>query len=303
MTDWLSRMKRLESAIASRVECAPRHVPAPSPRQPIETLHAVVDAIEREVLPAGRGRSVFPFTEVRVSVVVASAREEARLGAAFDAPPSLQTRVIERLTRTGCTVPDLSVRVMFVPDRQDSWIHPDFHVDYVRSTPPAEAPAVVLRLELTVTHGTADRETYVFDAAPVMLGRGSEVRDHRQRLLRTNHVAFIERGGEINDTVSRRHARIEHDAKARLFRLHDDTGADATSVIREGRGLQVPRGRGLVLQSGDVIVLGRARLRVTIEDAERRQQSAPSGLFADPPRAARAGSADSATAPRCSGQR
>jgi pSer/pThr/pTyr-binding forkhead associated (FHA) protein len=120
------------------------------------------------------------------------------------------------------------------------------------------------RLELTVTHGTADRTVYVFEGAPVAIGRGDEVRDHRQRLLRTNQVAFIDGGDLVNQTVSRRHARIESDETGGSYRLFDDGSAHGTSVIRKGRGLQVPRGtRGMRLQSGDEIVLGQARLRLT----------------------------------------
>jgi hypothetical protein len=48
--------------------------------------------------------------------------------------------------------------------------------------------------------------------------------------------------------------------------LLDDNSAQGTSVIRHGKGISVPRGsRGLVLQSGDEIVIGQARLRLRIE--------------------------------------
>ena len=71
----------------------------------------------------------------------------------------------------------------------------------------------------------------------------------------------------MNRSVSRQHARVEHDPASDTFRLHDDGASHGTSVIREGRGLPVPRGRGLRLKSGDILVLGEARVRVKISDS------------------------------------
>jgi hypothetical protein len=106
---------------------------------------------------------------------------------------------------------------------------------------------------------------YVFDGAPIALGRGGEVRDDCQRLLRTNQIAFTEGADDINQSVSRLHARIEQDAAPDGVRLFDDGSARGTSVIRKGRGVPVPSGtKGLRLQSGDEIVLGLARLRVKL---------------------------------------
>ncbi len=68
------------------------------------------------------------------------------------------------------------------------------------------------RLELTVLNGTAERRTYALTASPrIDIGRCAEVRDSRHRLIRTNHVAFLERSGEVNQSVSRRHAHISYD--------------------------------------------------------------------------------------------
>ena len=95
------------------------------------------------------------------------------------------------------------------------------------------------------------------------IGRGVEVRDSRHQLLRINHVAFTEHGGDVNQSVSRRQARIELDPQTGQPRLIDDNSAQGTSVIRHGRGIAVPRGsRGLGLRSGDEVVVGQARVRI-----------------------------------------
>jgi hypothetical protein len=266
LTDWLDRARDLEAAIESRVEGVSRRLAA-SPRQPLETMHAIVQTVAQEVQAVGRGRQTFPYTQLRVWLAAASARERARLSAACEGPPTLQDRIVERLRAEGCAVPLLPLKVSFVPVPKADWLDPAFHVEYGRSTPaPAEA-ADRSRLDLAVTHGTAERSSYAFTGTTVAIGRGREVRDRAGRLIRTNHVAFLEKTDDVSQTVSRQHARIEYEAGADAFRLHDDGAAHGTSVIRDGRGLPVPRGRGLRLKSGDVIVLGEARVRVVIRSA------------------------------------
>ena len=105
-----------------------------------------------------------------------------------------------------------------------------------------EAEDVPPRVELTVIAGTAERKTYALTTARTDIGRCPEVRDSNHRLIRTNHIAFLERSGEINQSVSRRHAHITFDPPTGSFRLHDDGSEHGTRIVRHGRNLPVPRG-------------------------------------------------------------
>jgi hypothetical protein len=262
---FLGRARQLEASLTARVEGASRRVAGSAARQPLEIILAVVDAVEREVQPSGRGGRALPFNNVLVQLTAASPKAQAQLEVLCDGPPSLQTRIMERLQAARCACEALPVTVSFAAERQPDWSHDDFDLRCTRSRAAFALAADPPRVELTVTHGTAERTVYVFDAAPIALGRGDEVRDGRQRLLRTNQVAFTEGAGDVNQTVSRRHARIEHDAKLDGYRLYDDGSAQGTSVIRKGLGVPVPHGaRGLRLQSGDELVLGQARIKVKI---------------------------------------
>ena len=266
---WAGKARRLESAIGSRVERATRAITGSTTRQPLEIVHAVVDAIEHECPASGRGQRVAPFTRVRVSLLAETPRDRVRLQAACDGPPTLQARIEERLAQVGCTAPGLTLKVVFVATAKEGWTQPEFHLDYTREAPApppvATTPASPPRLDLSVTHGSAAKARYSSEGATVALGRGEDVRDSHRRLIRTNHIAFVEGASDVNQSVSRRHARIDYDPAARAYRLHDESGAGATSVIRDGRGLRVPHGRGLRLQPADVIVLGEARVLVKIQ--------------------------------------
>jgi hypothetical protein len=137
MTTRLSRLidkaRALESTIAARVEGAARQLAQPAPRQPLEVVHAVLEAIEREVQPAGRGRRVFPFTHVRVLIRASSPRERAYFDVAIEGPPPLTERIAERLTAAGCPAARGVVSIAFVETAAPAWLAPEFHVTPPRS--------------------------------------------------------------------------------------------------------------------------------------------------------------------------
>jgi len=265
LADLMAKASTLESKIAARVEGAARDLTRSAARQPLEVVHAVLDHVEREIQPAGRGRRVFPFNQVRVLIAAPTPRDRAGFDAVCEGPPSLEARVGERLRTAGCELPRLAVTLSFVHKARPDWGQPDFDVECSRSAATAAVPPRTEQLELTITRGTTDQSVYTPSDPVMTLGRGHEVRDSRQRLLRTNHIAFTEGDDPINQSVSRRHARIERDAATGAFRLFDDGSTQGTSVMRGGRGLPAPRGaRGLRLESGDEIALGQARVRVRI---------------------------------------
>lgn len=265
----LRKARSLETILARTLDDAAQKVVGTGQREPLEILHAIVDAVEKEVQPAGRGAYVFPFNELQISVVGASREARARFEAVFSASPSLHDRIVERLRAAGSEVRDLSAEVAFVSEAAPGWRNPDFHVEFARVT--RAVPLVVAsprtepRIELAVVAGTADPSAYSFTLDRINLGRCAEVRDHRNRLIRTNHVAFTDQAGGINETVSRRHAHIEYDDSSADYRVYDDRSAHGTGVLRNGRTLPVaPGSRGVRLQSADEIVLGEARVRVEL---------------------------------------
>jgi predicted component of type VI protein secretion system len=111
----------------------------------------------------------------------------------------------------------------------------------------------------------AEKPAYALSIPRINIGRCADVRDSRNRLIRTNHVAFTDADRTTNDTVSRRHAHIDYTDGSADYRIFDDRSAHGTSVLRDGMTIEVPSGsRGIRLQSGDEIVLGEARIRVKI---------------------------------------
>jgi hypothetical protein len=278
--DLLGKARKLESTIARKLDSAARELMGSGAHEPIEIVNLIVEAVEHEVQSSGRGRRVFPFTRIAVSLLAPSRDARARLEAIVEGESPLRERIVERLRAARCNVEDVVVDVAYVGRPQKVWPHHDFHIEFYREPPSplggsgAQGQAGVAtettkarsnRIELTVLLGTAEQTTYSLVADRIDLGRSVEVRDRRHRLIRMNHVAFIERGGEVNESVSRRHAHISHDSHSGHYRLHDDGSVHGTGVIRNGRTIAVPSGsHGVRLQSGDEIVLGDARLRVTL---------------------------------------
>jgi hypothetical protein len=269
--DLLRKARDLEARIAGRFDrTVGGLLQSSGAREPLEIVHAIVDAVQEEIQPSGRGRRVFPFNGIELTILAPSRDARARFEAVLADGPSLRDRIAARLTAAGCDVDDLDVIVGFDAKPRKTWRTPEFHLEFAREVrPPRAAPepdARPAKLELTVVHGTAEKRTYVLPAAErIDMGRCAEVRDHRHRLIRTNHVAFVEGGGDPNQTVSRRHAHITFDPASRSFRLFDDGSEQGTSIVRNGRAIAVPRGsRGVRLESSDEVALGQARIRFRI---------------------------------------
>ena len=268
--DILGKARKLESRLSRTLDLAVEGVVGRSTRQPIEIVQAVLDCAEQQVRPAGRGRRVFPFNRLTVHVVAASRAERAHFQAIADGPPPLARRVVDRLEAAGCRPGPIDVQVRFVPRAKEGWVATEYHVAFDRldsadsvPTPVVQAAAPV-RLDVTVVAGSTEHRTYAFTGGRVDIGRRADVLDHRQQLIRRNHVAFTE-GDEVNRSVSRRHAHIAYAETAREYRIYDDGSARGTAVLRNGQTIRVPQGsRGLRLDSGDEIVLGEARLRVKL---------------------------------------
>ena len=269
--DLLAKARQLESKISRTLDDAVEGFVGRSPRQPVEIVQAVIDCAEQQVQPAGRGRRVFPFNQITVHVLAATRPEQARFSAVADGPPSLAERVTERLKSTGCAIDRLHVEVVFASGAAPEWTAPEHHIlfDRVEHAPAVETPASAVpsipRIELSVMSGSAQRPAFAFSGERVDIGRRVEVLDHRQHLIRTNHVAFTEGENDVNRTVSRRHAHIAYTGASREYRLHDDGSSRGTAILRNGQTIRVPQGsRGIRLESGDEIALGEARLKVKI---------------------------------------
>jgi pSer/pThr/pTyr-binding forkhead associated (FHA) protein len=264
--DLLRKARDLEAKIASKLDRTVGDLMQSGAREPLEVVHAIVEAVDGEIQSSGRGRRVFPFNTIAVTILAPSRDVRARFEALLADGPSLQQRIVDRLQSAGCDGGDVEVTVGYETKPKRGWRTPEFHVELARVARPERQQPVVeikpLRVEVTVLHGTAERRTYVFASSRIDLGRCAEVRDSTHRLIRTNHVAFVERPGDVNQSVSRQHAHIAYEPAAGQFRLRDDGSAHGTGIVRRGRTVPVPRGaRGVRLEHGDEIVLGDARIR------------------------------------------
>ena len=158
------KLQQIEARIGNTFDRKVGELMQARSREPLEIVHAVVEAAAREVQSSGRGRRVFPFNTLTLTVAAASRDARARFEAVFDADPPLDRRIIQRLRADGCAVDALDVTVQFVPRAQKHWPQSEFNVEFIRSpeappATPAEPPAPG-RIELTVLHGAAQKRTF-----------------------------------------------------------------------------------------------------------------------------------------------
>ncbi len=238
--------------------------------EPIEIHRAVLEEIESHVVPAGGGRKLFPYRRVQVHLLAERPEERPVLEAlALDAW-DLHAEVRERLRVAGVELlDDFAVTADVTEDGGPEFGERRFAVTFERGegaappqpTPPPTRPALVL----TVTQGEATQQVYLPSGERVHIGRLAEVLDADGRVRRRNDVVFLEEG-EINETVSREHARIAWDAAEGSYWLRDEGSAYGTKVFREGRQIEVSGHdrRGVRIQHGDELYFGRARVKVAL---------------------------------------
>ena len=234
----------------------------------------ILEQIEGRVETLARGKRVFPYGRVIVTLSPADAERRVRWQAALADGARLESGIREALEGAGCEIPPgLAVEVRSAePDPLKGG--EAFHIEYQAAPPPpieaaaiaataVEAPAAgpAGTARLVVVKGKAQREEYTLESARINLGRMAELTDSEQRVVLRNDIVFEEGEDEVNGTVSRRHAHIRRDAGE--YRLCDDESEFGTRVFRNGRPIEVPAGnrRGEKLRPGDEIYLGRACLR------------------------------------------
>jgi hypothetical protein len=219
-------------------------------------LHrAILAEVESKVQIVARGRRVFPFARVVVTLAAAEAERRAILQAAFG--ERLGADIREAMEGSRCELPrGFSVEVRTA----EAGLHA-FDIEYSAEPVKAQASTPAANGRVILVKGKTENPGYTLDKARTNIGRMSELTDADHRVVRRNDVVFEEGADEANATVSRKHAHIRLDSGD--YRLCDDGSEFGTRVFRDGRSIEVPAGnrRGEKLRPGDEIYLGRACLR------------------------------------------
>ncbi len=219
------------------------------------THRAILDEMETKIETLARGRRIFPFARVVVTIVSPDANRRAMLETAFG--ERLEADIREAFETAGCEIPrDFSVEVRTAETGAKPFI-----IEY--SAKPASVPAQTAAkpTRLVVVKGKTQQPEYELSGLRVNIGRMAELTDSEHRVVRRNAIVFEEGADEANATVSRKHAHIRLEDGE--YRLCDDESEFGTRVFRDGRSIEVPAGnrRGEKLRAGDEIYLGRACLR------------------------------------------
>lgn len=219
-------------------------------REIVEIQRFLLDRIGERVQVLPRARRVFPFNEVAVRIPVPNPDQHAGLEMVFVADSAFEHDVREYLRREGVEFPaDLRVDVTLYDT--DQVADPSL---ICRKREKAVATDF-LPPPVRISFGG---ESIEIAKARIHFGRLPEVLDDRRRPVRRNDIVID------GSTVSRAHAHIEWDASSGEYRVFDDGSSYGTSVLHEGKMIDVPpgSGRGVRLQPGDEIYLGQARVLV-----------------------------------------
>ena len=105
--DILGKARKLESTLARTFDRAAQQWSKSGPRGPLEILHAILEAVEERLEPAGRGNARLSVQQDQACRSLPPREMLARVfrGVLDEAPP-LQERISDRLRELGCDVPD-----------------------------------------------------------------------------------------------------------------------------------------------------------------------------------------------------
>lgn len=238
---------------------------------PIELRRAIQDEVAQDIEPIGGGKKIYPYTRLRIHLLAESPKERAVLEASFSEGNDLSEAVLQTLREQNCSVGELDIDIRLTNKRTDEfgerrfWLEASRPSSTRRRKKSQTAPnSPVARL--SVTGGTASQKAYTLDQDRITIGRLEEVTDRYGRLRRRNDIAFTDDETEENSSVSREHARIVR--RKGDFWLVDDRSAAGTRILRQGRTITVSSRdrRGVRLELGDLIYVGRATLRFQIRD-------------------------------------
>jgi len=223
---------------------------------------AILGEIEGKVQTLARGKRVFPYSRVSVTLASANPDRRAVYQTAFAEGGRLEADIRDALEGAQCGLPR-GFAVEVKAEECEIGAKP-FTIEYgLEAVAPAPAPQPVLATHglLLVVKGRAEKSEYPLEKARTNIGRLAELTDAEQRVVRRNDIVFEEGADEANATVSRCHAHIRLDAGE--YRICDDESEFGTRVFRDGRPIEVPAGnrRGEKLRPGDEVYLGRACLR------------------------------------------
>jgi len=238
------------------------------PEELAEIRLAVLDRVREKSYRAG-GKKVFPFDRIRVEMRgVDESRRDLFAGRFFRR--YIEQEVRNALHGAGCKYPDtlrvdVEPRTAF-PQHGEEWL-------VVEALTQETAAAPVRPAVLVVREGTANTSAVRLEKARTNIGRCVDVyRDGG--LYRRNDLAFAE-DTEVNRSVSREHAHIQHDRATGEYRLFNDrwyprggprTSECATWIVRDGMSQEVHRNsRGAKLEPGDEIHFGRAVVTFEME--------------------------------------
>ena len=218
---------------------------------------AILESIESRVQTVARGKRVFPYGHVTVTLVSSDPDRRALYQMAFGENGRLESDVQEALDSAGCETP----RGFGVEVKTSETGEKSFTIEYSAAALRVASQEARGAGRLIVVKGKTGQDEYRLEKPRTNLGRMAELTDTEHRVVRRNDVVFEEGGDEANATVSRRHAHIRLEAGE--YRLCDDESELGTRVLRDGRAIEVPAGnrRGERLRAGDEIFLGRACLR------------------------------------------
>jgi hypothetical protein len=231
-----------------------------------EIRHDILDQVREQIQELSGSRYLFPFNSIQIEFYARNPGERTAIQIAWVDRGELTSDIRKALARADCEYPDdLHIETRLSDSPPVAGAAKKFALAFEDTRRPAVAPAshaAAGSLLLTVLNGSATPAALSLSAPTTNLGRLREVTDPEGQFVRQNDIAFDEVDNGVNETVGRVHAHIERRNDGRFVLVNSRRSErNPTGILRNGRLIPVVLVDELI-QSGDIIQLGRARISV-----------------------------------------
>jgi hypothetical protein len=239
--------------------------------EPLELKQAILQEIDGGIVAVGDNRRIFPYATVEVRLRAHDEAAKSLLRRALVDNGLLETAIHEHLQPPRCERAEPRVKVVFDAAAGGTDPARDFELRFDAGGRAGDAEAY-----LEVLEGLANRRQIHLQHHETFIGRCEFPPAGGSRVARKNDLYFLDpreqqgrvakelkENEEINQSVSRMHARIIYSEKRDSYYVYDDGSRSGTTLLRGGRGVatSVDQHAGKALESGDVLCFGKAKVR------------------------------------------
>lgn len=240
--------------------------------EPLEIKRAILSEIDEGIISIGDNRRIFPYTAIEISLNTRDEVSKGIFSVAFINDNSLERVIHNHLKPPRCEQSEPRIKIVLIDLTDEPQSSKKFEINFISETTKSKE----IEAYLEVFEGLANRKQLRLHHSETFIGRCEQAVAKGSKVIRVNDLYFLDSreyvgrmsedlktNEQINQSVSRKHARIIYNEQDGRHYVYDDGSSKGTTLLRGGRGVaeNVDRHVGKALGNGDILCFGKARVK------------------------------------------